>query len=148
MERATATAETALSNDAGDATPSWAAWFDTAEYQVTAGVCEFIAAEHVPQRAERAVTLISQGTAHRPAERVRSRAFDHIALARAYVRAGQPEAADAATSQALTLMGAVNSTRVGDRLMELHTELKSAPLGGSTVASRERIRAAVQPHSR
>jgi hypothetical protein len=146
MERATAAAETTLAADHGEPTPSWAAWFDAAEFHVTAGVCEFIAAKHVPERAERAITLITQGTGHRPAERVRSRAFDHIALARAYVRAGQPEAADAATSEALTLMGSVSSTRVGDRLRELDAELKAAPPGSAVQAGRERIRAALKPH--
>ncbi|MFD3355408.1 transcriptional regulator [Streptomyces fradiae] len=145
MERATAAAEAALAADSGEPTPSWAAWFDAAEFHVTAGVCEFLAAEHVPARAERAITLIAQGTGHRPAERVRSRAFDQIALARAYVRAGEPEAADAATSTALNLMGSVSSSRVGDRLQELDAELKAAPLGGTVVESRERIRAALQP---
>ncbi|GAA2485568.1 hypothetical protein [Streptomyces gobitricini] len=145
MQRATTAAETALNSDAGTPTPSWAAWFDAAEFHVTAGVCEFIAAEHAPARAERAIDLITSGTVRRPTERVRSRAFDQIALARAYVRAGQPEAADTATGKALTLMGAVNSTRVGDRLRELHAELSTAPLGGATADSRERIHAALQP---
>ncbi|MFJ8589506.1 transcriptional regulator [Streptomyces sp. NPDC093595] len=127
MQRATAAAEAALTSDTGEPAPSWAAWFDPAEFHVTAGVCEFIAAERVPTRAERAIDLITTGTVGRPAERVRSRAFDQIALARAHVRAGDPEAADAATSQALTLMGAVNSTRGSDRLLELDAELAGAP---------------------
>ncbi|MFV0131662.1 hypothetical protein ACLGI4_28895 [Streptomyces sp. HMX112] len=145
MQRATAAAEAALNSGDGDPAPSWAAWFDTAEFHVTAGVCEFIAAEHVPARAERAIDLIRQGTVDRPTERVRSRAFDHIALARAYVRAGQPEAADTATTKALTLMGAVHSTRVSDRLRELDAELQAAPSGRATADSRQRIRLALHP---
>ncbi|WP_079149907.1 hypothetical protein [Streptomyces agglomeratus] len=144
MVRATAAAESALSDEPGEPTPSWAAWFDTAEYHVTAGVCEFIAAEHDPSRAERAVALITEGTQHRPAERVRSSAFDQIALARAYVRARLPEAAEIATATALTLMGEVTSTRVGDRLRELDTELAAAPPTAVITDSRDRIRAALQ----
>ncbi|MCK8676160.1 transcriptional regulator [Streptomyces lichenis] len=145
MERATAAAEHALMGEGDDPAPSWAAWFDTAEFHVTAGVCEFIAAECVPARSARAIDLITQGTAHRPAERVRSRAFDHIALARAHVRAGQTDAADTATTTALALMGEVHSTRVSDRLRELDTELAAAPAGTAAAGSRGRIRAALRP---
>ncbi|MBD2829886.1 transcriptional regulator [Streptomyces globisporus] len=142
MTRANGAAEHALTDDTGQA-PSWAAWFDLAEYRVTAGVCELIAAEHDPARAANAITLIEQGTATRPPERVRSRAFDQIALARAHIRAGQPDAADAVTTTALTLMGTITSTRVGDRLRELDAELAHVPDASATADSRARIREAL-----
>lgn len=145
MTRANGAAEQALADDDTETTPGWAAWFDPAEYRVTVGVCEFIAAEYAPDRAGNAITLIERGTADRPAERVRSRAFDQIALARAHVRADQPEAAATATTNALTLMGSITSTRVGDRLRELDDELAAAPSTSATKDSRARIHDALQP---
>ncbi|MFC5723475.1 transcriptional regulator, partial [Streptomyces gamaensis] len=90
----------------------------------------------------RAIELITTGTAQRPVERVRSRAFDHIALARAQVQAGELEAADRTTATALDLLGRVTSTRVTDRLRELDSELAATT---ATVAAqtRDRIRAAL-----
>ncbi|MEV6439615.1 hypothetical protein [Streptomyces anulatus] len=145
MARANGAAEQALADENTEITPGWAAWFDLAEFRVTAGVCELIAAEHNPARAGNAVTLIERGTADRPAERVRSRAFDQIALARAHVRADQPEAADTATAAALTLMGTTTSTRVGDRLRELDAELADGPRTAVTADSRARIHATLHP---
>lgn len=145
MTRANGAAEHALTDDSTEPTPSWAARFDLAEFRVTAGVCEFIAAEHDAAGAGNAITLIEQGTAARPTERVRSRAFDQIARARAYVRAGQPVAADATTTMALTLMGTITSARVGDRLHELDTELADAPDTSATADSRARSRGALPP---
>ncbi|MFJ2096754.1 hypothetical protein [Streptomyces sp. EN16] len=141
MARANGAAEQALADDNTEITPGWAAWFDLAEFRVTAGVCELIAAEHNPARARNAITLIERGTA----ERVRSRAFDQIALARAHVRANQPEAADTATAAALTLMGTTTSTRVGDRLRELDAELADGPRTAVTADSRARIHATLHP---
>ncbi|MBB5122862.1 transcriptional regulator [Streptomyces eurocidicus] len=138
--RAIGTAADALATDQGDPVPSWAAWFDSAEYQVTAGVCESIAATHDTRHATRAIELIEAGTEQRPADRIRSRAFDHIALARAQVQAGQLEAADHTTATALELLGRVNSTRVTDRLRELDTELAATGARAAT-ETRERIRA-------
>ncbi|MEU5331409.1 transcriptional regulator [Streptomyces parvus] len=143
MTRANGAAEQALADETTETAPGWAAWFDLAEFQVTSGVCEFIAAEHAPARAANAITLIERGTADRPAERVRSRAFDQIALARAHVRADQPEAAASATATALTLMGTITSTRVGDRLRELDAELHAAPGTPATADSRTRIHTAL-----
>ncbi|MFD5977480.1 transcriptional regulator [Streptomyces bacillaris] len=145
MARANGAAEQALFEDTSATTPCWAAWFDLAEFRVTAGVCEFIAAEHDPARAGNAITLIEHGTSGRPAERVRSRAFDQIALARAHLRADQPEATEFATTTALNLMGSITSTRVGDRLHELDAELAKAPETSATIQSRARIHATLQP---
>ncbi|MFE5868796.1 hypothetical protein ACFQ6V_09100 [Streptomyces roseifaciens] len=140
--RAIGTADDALAADRGEPAPSWARWFDDAEYQVTAGVCESIAATHDPRHATRAIELIGAGTTQRPAERVRSRAFDQIALARAQVQAGQLEAADHTITIALELLGRITSTRVTDRLRELDAELVNMP-SGIAAEARERIRTAL-----
>lgn len=124
-------------------TPSWATWFDTAEYHVTIGVCEHIAAHHAPSRTARAIEMIRTGTAQRPAERTRSRAFDGIALSRAYLSAGQLDAAAETSATALALLGQVTSTRVIDRLRELDHELAAAPPVPVVTETRERIRAAL-----
>lgn len=140
VHRSIALAEHSL--DTSAEIPSWVAWFDRAEYGVTVGVCELIAAEHEPERAQKAITQIQAGTALRPSERTRSRAFDQIALARAYTRARELDGADAATEHALDLFGQVNSTRVTDRLDELGAELAAHQGSSAARRARERIRAA------
>ena len=142
--RSIGAAQDALAAEAGQA-PPWARWFDAAEYHVTVGVCELIAAEHDPGRAERAVDLISTGTAQRPEDRTRSRAFDQIALARAHTRGGHLDAADQTTATALELIGRVDSTRVTDRLHELDHDLSTAPTSTHATSARDRIRAALPP---
>ncbi|MED7947343.1 transcriptional regulator [Streptomyces sp. BE303] len=139
-QRSIATAEHALDNDTEP--PTWVLWFDRAEYEVTVGVCELIAAEHDADRARNAITSIEAGTALRPAERTRSRAFDQIALARAYVRSGDLDGADTATYNALHLFGHVDSTRITDRLRELDAELAAVPGAPLARTTRERIAAA------
>jgi hypothetical protein len=141
--RALGAADDALAAESTpDTIPGWARWFDGAEYQVTVGVCEMLAARHDPRRAPRAVEVIEAGTALRPAERTRSQAFDRIALARAHVRADDLEAADDAAAAALGLLGDVSSTRVTDRLAELDAELAALPSARAAV-TRDRIRSAV-----
>ncbi|MER8100982.1 transcriptional regulator [Kitasatospora sp. NPDC094016] len=141
VERSIAVAEHALDSDTE--IPTWVAWFDQAEYEVTVGVCELIAAEHDNDRARRAITGIQAGTVLRPAERTRSRAFDQIALARAYVRARDLDGADTATAEALHLFGHVNSTRITDRLHELDEELAAVPGSSAARSARDRIRSAI-----
>lgn len=143
--RALGVADDALSARDPDGTPSWAQWFDTAEHHVTVGVCELIAARHDPARAPRAVAMVRSGTAHRPTERTRSRAFDQIALARAYVRSGELEAADQAAATALGHFGNVTSSRVADRFRELDHELATHPATKGAAETRDRIRAAFVP---
>ncbi|WP_369267155.1 transcriptional regulator [Streptomyces harbinensis] len=140
--RSLAAADDALAADDPDA-PTWARWFDRAEHGVTVGVCDLIASDHAPDRAAHAVQQISSGTAHRPAERTRSRAFDQIVLARAHTRTGDLEAADAATAAALDLFGHVTSTRIADRLRELDRELSARATSRTGRATRERIHAAL-----
>lgn len=140
--RALGTADHHLAVDAPDAPPSWAEWFDTAEHHVTVGVCELLAAHHDPTRAQHAIEMVQRGTAARPQERTRSRAFDQILLARAHLAADQPDAADTATTDALALFGQATSTRVADRLTELDHELSLHP-SATAATIRERLRPAL-----
>ncbi len=136
-------AQNALEASEGEPCPSWVSWFDAAEHNVTVGVCELIAAKHDPARAQEAISVIRAGTAMRPVERTRSRAFDGIALARAHVRVGELLEADHATATALALFGHVTSSRVTDRLEELDQELAAQPHARQAGETRERIKAAV-----
>jgi len=120
--------------------PEWAQWFDDAEYHATIGIAHMLAATHQPALITTAITMTSQAIPLRPAERVRSRAFDHIGLARAHVIAGDLDAADHAAATAIDIAGGVASTRLADRMAELDGEL--AALGPDPVAyqARDRIR--------
>jgi len=66
--------------------------------------------------------MIRHALAHRDPSRVRSRAFDHLGLARAYLAAGELDSAEASCTTALELTGKVSSARVRDRLHELFRE--------------------------
>jgi hypothetical protein len=65
---------------------------------------------------------LGQSTFRLHPSRVRSLAFDHLGLARAYLAAGELESAGAAGTEALELITKVSSTRVRDRLYELLDE--------------------------
>lgn len=138
--RATAAAADGLAAT-DDSDPEWVRWFDAAEFHATLGIASMLAAEHDPTLARQAITMIEQGIPLRPAGRVRSQAFDHIGLARAYAVAGDLDGADDATATAITLAGSVASTRVTDRMTELDTALTRY---GDPAADRirDRIRAA------
>jgi len=82
--------------------------------------------------------MIAQALAHRDPSRVRSRAFDHLGLARAYLAAGELESAEAAGTMALELTGKVSSARVRDRLHELLDE--TGPYAGTPVITDLRSR--------
>jgi hypothetical protein len=62
--------------------------------------------------------MIGHALACRDPSRVRSRAFDHLGLARAHLAAGDLESAEIAGTTALKLTGKVSSARVRDRLNE------------------------------
>ena len=119
-DRAAGQAEAAFADSDPAHDPTWVAYFDASEYYATLGVCHQIAARtSAPDRAKRAIDMIGHALAHRDPSRVRSRAFDHLGLARAYLAAGDLESAEAAGTAALELTGKVSSARVGDRLREL-----------------------------
>jgi hypothetical protein len=112
--------------------PAWVAYFDTSEYYATIGVGHAIAARtSAPGEARRAIDMIGRALACRDPSRVRSRAFDHLGLARAHLAAGDLESAEAAGTAALKLTGKVSSARVRDRFHEFLHETSphaSAPV--------------------
>jgi hypothetical protein len=134
---AAATADNLGAGDPGS-DPEWVQWFDQAEYHATIGIAHMLAARHQPGLISTAITMIQAAIPLRPAERARSRAFDHIGLAGAHVLAGQLDAADDAAADAIDQAGGVFSTRVADRMAELDTTLGA--LGDDPAARRIRDR--------
>ena len=123
FDRAAGQAEAAFADRVPAQDPAWAAYFDTSEYYATLGIChQIVARTSAPGHAVNAIDMIGHALAHRDGSRVRSRAFDHLGLARAYLAAGELESATAAGTTALELAGKVSSARVCDRLHEFLRE--------------------------
>lgn len=123
FDRAAGQAEAAFADRDPAQDPAWVWYFDISEYYATLGICHQIAAQtSKPGQAGRAIDMIGHALAHRDPSRVRSRAFDHLGLARAYLAAGELESAEAAGTTALELTGKVSSTRVHDRFQEFLRE--------------------------
>jgi tetratricopeptide (TPR) repeat protein len=123
FDRATGQAEAAFADRDPAHDPAWAAYFDTSEYYATIGICYQIAARgSAPGQARCAIDMIGHALARRDPSRVRSRAFDHLGLARAYLVARELESAEAAATTALELTDKVSSARLRDRLHELLRE--------------------------
>jgi tetratricopeptide (TPR) repeat protein len=119
FDRAAGQAEAAFAERDPAQDPAWVAYFDTSEYYATLGVCYQIAARaSAPSHAKRAIDMIGHALTRRDPSRVRSRAFDYLGLARAYLAAGDLESAEAAGTTALELTEKVSSARVRDRLHE------------------------------
>jgi tetratricopeptide (TPR) repeat protein len=132
FERAAGQAEAAFADRDPAQDPAWVAYFDSSEYYATLGICHQIAARtSAPGQAVRAIDMIGHALVRRDPSRVRSRAFDHLGLARAYLAAGELESAEAAGTVALELAGKVSSARVRDRLYELLRE--TSPHAGTPV---------------
>ncbi|MFJ4880040.1 transcriptional regulator [Streptomyces sp. NPDC088745] len=117
--------------------PAHMAFFDEAELAATLGVAHQIAAKHSSgahqaRRAEKSVHLLARALDQRPEHRVRSKAFDHLGLARTHLTVGELDAAHLETGRALELFGTISSLRVADRLTELHDE--AAPYDNSPTA--------------
>lgn len=126
-ERAADHAQDAFTRITPAEEPTHMAFFDTAELSATLGMAHQIAAKnstgsHRSRRAEKSVLLINEALANRPDHRVRSKAFDHLGLARTHVAAGELDGALQEAGRAVELFGAVESSRVADRLVELHDE--------------------------
>jgi hypothetical protein len=140
FHRAAGTAADGLAAASAGNDPEWVQWFDPAEYYATIGIAHLLAARHQPGLVTTAVTMIETAIPLRPPERARSRAFDHIGLARAHVLAGQLDAADSAVATAIQIADGVASTRLADRMSELDTQLTA--LGNDPAAQqiRDRIR--------
>ncbi|MER5358560.1 transcriptional regulator [Streptomyces sp. NPDC002785] len=148
-ETAAGRAEDAFTGIVPGNEPTHMTFFDTAELSATIGVAHQIAARHSegPDRARRAkagVHLIQHALESRPNHRVRSKAFDHLALARTHLTVGELEGAHQETIHALDLFGTINSHRVGDRLTELHDEALPYAKSAPAIDLRERIAHAVR----
>ncbi|WP_241990043.1 transcriptional regulator [Streptomyces sp. AC1-42W] len=146
-ERAADHAQEAFTRVTPGAEPAHMTFFDTAELSATIGVAHQIAAKHSTaahraRRAEKSVSLISHALDNRPEHRVRSKAFDHLGLARTYLVAEELDGALLETERALDLFGVIESRRVADRLVELHDEAKPFAGGRSGGRLRELIAAA------
>ncbi|MFF4146661.1 transcriptional regulator [Streptomyces sp. NPDC001698] len=114
--------------------PAHMAFFDLAELNATVGMAHQIAAKHLDGKARatrvrRSEALVLAALASRPEHRQRSKAFDHLGLARTHLVGGEVEGAAVETARCLHLLGSVQSRRVGDRFGELHQE--AAPFAGT-----------------
>ncbi|MEU9535832.1 transcriptional regulator [Streptomyces sp. NPDC048213] len=148
-ERAADHAQETFTRVAAGAEPAHMAFFDAAELSATLGVAHQIAAKHSTgahraRRAEKSTALISHALDHRPEHRVRSKAFDHLGLARTHVAAEELDGALLETQHALDLFGVIESRRVADRLVELHDEAEPYANGRSGGHLRELIASAVR----
>jgi hypothetical protein len=144
FQRAAGLAEDAFAHADPENDPDWARFFDASEFSATIGVCHQIAATASdPRHADVAAAMIEQAISQRAPGRVRSKAFDHIGLARARLLQREYEGAAAAAGTAITLLGDLSSSRVADRLRELLTETE--PHAGNRAVSdlRERLTTAI-----
>ncbi|MER7046483.1 tetratricopeptide repeat protein [Streptomyces jumonjinensis] len=128
--------------------PPHMAFFDEAELSATLGVAHQIAAKHDTaisrtRRAERSLQLLGRALELRPAHRVRSTAFDHLGIARTHLAVGELAGAYQETRRALDLFATIGSTRVSDRLGELHDEAAPYASSQQAAALREEIKEAV-----
>ncbi|MBZ6142485.1 transcriptional regulator [Streptomyces olivaceus] len=121
-------------------------FFDLPELHATLGMAHQIAATHLQGTArtshvQRSTELVTAALTERPPHRQRSKAFDHLGLARTHLAGGDIDGAAEETAHCLNLLGTVQSRRVTDRLGELHTE--AAPYQNTTHGRelREQIRA-------
>ncbi|MFI2242623.1 transcriptional regulator [Streptomyces chrestomyceticus] len=128
--------------------PPHTAFFDEAELSATLGVAHQIAAKqasgrHRTHRAEQSLALLANALRLRPEGRVRSRAFDHIGLARTHLAVGERAGACQEATVALTIAEGLHSTRIADRLSELHEETEPHADSSDISALRERLADAV-----
>ncbi|WP_371790401.1 transcriptional regulator [Streptomyces sp. NBC_01471] len=147
-ERAAGHAEEAFTRVVPGDEPPHMAFFDAAELSATLGVAHQIAAKKSSgpdrlRRAEQSVLLLNRAMESRPDHRVRSKAFDHVGLARTHLAAGELDGARQETEHALALFGDIGSKRVADRLVELHDETEPFQRGQAGRKMRELISAAL-----
>ncbi|MBD3004904.1 transcriptional regulator [Streptomyces sp. 5-10] len=128
--------------------PPHMAFFDAAELSATLGVAHQIAARksegsHRTRRADKSLDLLGRALNLRPEHRTRSKAFDHLALARTHLVASEVGGAHQETGLALTLFGMINSKRVADRLIELHDEAAQYSQVAEVADLRSRIKVSI-----
>ncbi|MCP2261218.1 hypothetical protein LX15_004939 [Streptoalloteichus tenebrarius] len=117
--------------------PAYVAYLDEPELASTLGeVMLFLARTTGEARhATTAVTLLDAAAAHRNPTRVRSRAFDAIAAARAFVLVGDVDAAHTYAQHAINVATGLDSTRVKRRFLDLAHEI--TPAAGTSPNARE-----------
>ncbi|WP_234439960.1 transcriptional regulator [Streptomyces bicolor] len=125
---------------------SHTAFFDLPELHATLGMAHQIAAKHEEGQARtrhvrRSTDLVVAALADRPEHRQRSRAFDHLGLARTYLAGGEVEGAAQETERCLEMLGTVHSLRVADRLGELYREAEPYATTAAGRDLREQIHA-------
>jgi len=123
--------------------PDWVQFFDLSEFYATIGVCHQIAAASRPGHASTAALMIEHAISNRPPGRVRSRAFDHIGLARTRLIQGEYDGAATAADTALGLLGELSSSRVADRLRELLGDTEPHAANRAIQGLRDRLAAAL-----
>lgn len=143
FDRAVGLAEDSFGHADPGSDPDWAQFFDASEFYATIGVCHQIAAASRPEHAGTAADMIARAIGSRPAGRVRSRAFDHIGLARTRLLQGECEGAATAADTALGLLGELSSSRVADRLRELLTDTEPHAGNRSIGELRDRLTTAL-----
>jgi tetratricopeptide (TPR) repeat protein len=118
-ERLLAKAESYMERVEDDGTPSWAAYFDSAEFPAQAGACYFLLGKY-----RTSDPLLEQALAQQPDERSRDRATYTIWRAEGALHVAEVERACAHVSSAIPdLKGAV-SPRNRTRLANLHRRLR------------------------
>ncbi|MDT0549304.1 hypothetical protein [Streptomyces lonegramiae] len=110
--------------DTSEELPAYAAYLDHAELSSTLGeVLLFLARTSAqPQHAVTAVELLTTASAERGEGRMRSRAFDAIAAARALFVVGDIDAACDAGRRAIEVGSGIDSARVRRRFQDLARE--------------------------
>ncbi|WP_016909038.1 hypothetical protein [Streptomyces xiaopingdaonensis] len=147
-QRAAGEAEDAFTRIVPGEEPLHTAFFDEAEMSATLGIAHQIAAKQVTgrqrtERAEQSLAMLANALRLRPSERVRSKAFDHIGLARTHLAVGELAGACQEATTALTIAEGLHSTRVADRLSELYEETEPHTTSNDVSSLRERLEHAV-----
>jgi hypothetical protein len=122
--RAVHLAQEIFTEDSPDPAPAFVSYLDEAELSSTLGeVLLFLArTTDNPRHAQDAIGLLATAAEQRSEHRVRSRAFDAIALARAQLFTGQFEAAHATAEHAAAVGTGLDSARVRRRYRDLARE--------------------------
>ncbi|WP_244967327.1 transcriptional regulator [Streptomyces cacaoi] len=144
-DHAARTAEDLFDRVTPEEEPAHTAFFDRAELSATLGVAHQIAAKHAEtgtatsRHADESLRLLTTALDSRPEHRQRSKAFDHLGMARTHLVVAEVDGARAETITALDLFSRLGSPRVGDRLIELHADAAAYATDPTAADLRERI---------
>jgi len=126
--------------------PAYASYLDQAELWSTLGEVLLFLAKTTDnaQHAGAAVELLTVAAADRHPDRVRSRAFDAVAAARAHLVVGDLDAAAEAGRRAADLGAGVDSARVRRRLADLRREAAPHSADAAVRALREQLAGVIE----